>query len=132
MIPGKRGFAFLPILIILASVLIGTGSVLVLREKMDDGDANIKTQITNDDSNPNDEFSSPQTVPRTEWSGVRGGAEESDDEAEGLKNIISTTPSPFQGTPPQLRGRKFPFSIFHFPFSSSPSHLNIPFFSATL
>ena len=32
----KRGFAFLPILIILASVLIGTGSVLLLREKMNE------------------------------------------------------------------------------------------------
>ena len=32
----KRGFALLPVLIILASVLIGTGSVLLLKEKMNE------------------------------------------------------------------------------------------------
>ena len=32
----KKGFSLLPVLIILASVLIGTGSVLVLREKMNE------------------------------------------------------------------------------------------------
>ncbi len=36
MASGRKGFALLPILIILASVLIGTGSVLLLREKMNE------------------------------------------------------------------------------------------------
>ena len=83
MILGKRGFALLPVLIILASVLVGTGSVLVLRNSSTPspfGDSPSTEGEKN--ANENIDSSSPQ---------MRGGlpagrqvSEEQSDEAEGL------------------------------------------------